>query len=350
MPQQLLATAKRARLVAIALATVAMIAGNLVSAYAAALTSASLELGDPRTGETTSYTASASNFTTGTSLECIEVELDTQADGAGSVPTGVTTTGSSLDSSTLITAGSWSVDNSVNGSLRITNNSGENPNASGNVVWDDVDNGSTEGTTYYAIMTTYSDDTCTTPVDSVTVAYIYTDGELVTMTIEPTLTFTCSGVAASQSVNGTTTTVLSNGSGINFGNTVTSSSNGISAHDLGVTTNATGGYNVYIRHSGPFENASLDNITVHTGTNGAPTAFPAAGTEAWGYTTEDADLTQFDSNEWAGFTTTNAQVATNPTANAGTETTRVGHQVGIAATTESGTYQTTLVYTIVATY
>lgn len=352
MPQQLLSPLRRARTVALVLTTVAMIAGNLVSAYAASLTSASLELSDPRTGETADYTVTASGFTTGTSIQCIEVALNDQADGGGSVPSAIDTQSSTLDSSSLITAGSWAVDNTTNGTLAITNGSGENPNASGNIVWGAVVNGDTEATTYYAIMTTYTDSSCTggNEVDSVTVAFVYRDGELVTLTIEPTLTFACNGVAASQTVNGATTSVLSDASGIDFGNTVTSSTNGVSAHDLQVTTNATGGYNVYIRHSGDLENAATDTITAHTGTNATPSAFPAAGTEAWGYTTEDGDLSQFGANEWAGFTTNNETVMTNASATAGSETTRVGQQVGIAATTESGTYQTTIVYTIVATY
>lgn len=352
MPQQFLTSFKRARSVAIALATVAMIAGNLVSAYAANLSSASLELSDPRTSQTSDYTITASGFTTGTTIRCVTVALNDAADGTGSVPSNITTTGSTLDSSTLITSGSWSVDNSTNGTLSATYATGETPAANGNIVWGGVTNGDTEGTTYYAIVNTYTDASCTggNEVDSVTVAYVYQDGELVTLTIEPTLTFSCNGVALGQSVNGATTTIGSTASGIDFGAAVTSVANGISAHDLAITTNANGGYNVYVRHTGDLQNVNSDVINVHTGTNATPTAFPAAGTESWGYTTEDADLAQFGSDQWAGFSTSNETVVTNATATAGTETTRVGQQVGIANDTPAGTYQTTIVYTIVATY
>lgn len=336
------------------------------AAQAAILTAASVTLSDPRTTETSDYTIAAGGFTTGTTIRCIEVDLDTQADGAGANPNAITTTSSTLDSSSLITVGSWSVSNSTNGTLRITSIGGENPNAAGNVVWGGVTNGDTEGTTYYAILTTYTDAGCTggNEVDTVSMAYIYKDGELVQLTINPTLAFSCIAVASGEDVQptsnpgGTDTTVASGASGIDHGSTVTASTNGISAHDLQVTTNASGGYVIYLRHTQQLTNAASDTIANHTGTNGSPTAFSGAGTESWGYTTDDSSLTGGTANRftnggefWAGFTSSNEPVVDNTAATPGAgETTRVGHQVGIANTTPAGTYQTTLVYTIVATY
>ncbi len=332
-------------------ATAMMIFGNVASVSAATLTSASVELGDSRTSTTSTYTTTASGFTTGTSIGCIEVALNDQADGAGAIPAGITTTSSTLDSSTLITTGSWTVANGTNGTLSITNATGETPAANGNVVWGAVTNGNTDQT-YYALLTTYTDASCTggNEVDTVTMAFAYKDGTLVSLTIEPTLTFVVNAVASGQLVNSATTSILSTATGIDFGTAVTTSANGIAAHDLAVTTNASGGYNVYLRHTGQLTNESSDVIANHTGTNAAPTSFPAAGTEAWGYTTEDADLTQFTANTWAGFTTSNDLVMTNAAATAGTDTVRVGQQVGIATDTPAGTYSTTMIYTLVATY
>lgn len=348
---------KRVRALAFGLAATGMVLANVASVAAADLTSASLELSDPRSSQTSNYTFSASSFTTGTAIECVQLELNTAADGSGSVPAGVTTTSSTLSSSTVITAGSWTVDNSSNGTLGATYATGETPNASGNIVWGGVTNGNTEETTYYGIFTSYSDDTCSTAVDSVTIAYVYKDGELVQLTVEPTLTFVCANVGAGQSVNGATTTHASTGTGIDYLNDVTSGANGISAHDLQVTTNATAGYVVYIRHTGQLTNESSDTIDNHTGTNVAPTSFSAAGTESWGYTTEDSSLDGGTADRftnpaggWAGFTTGNEEVASNTGPTTGTETTRVGHQVGIASTTEAGTYQSTIIYTVVATF
>jgi len=332
-------------------AMIMMIFGNVASVTAATLTSASVELGDPRTSTTSTYTTTASGFTTATTIRCVEVALNDQADGAGSIPAGITTTSSTLDSSTLITAGSWTVANGTNGTLSITNATGETPATNGNIVWGAVTNGNTDQT-YYALMTTYTDASCTggNEVDTVTMAFTYKDGTLVSLTIEPTLNFVVNAVASGQLVNSATTSILSTATGIDFGTAVTTSANGIAAHDLAVTTNASGGYNVYLRHAALLTNGAGDTILNHTGTNAAPTSFPAAGTEAWGYTTEDADLTQFTANTWAGFNTTNEQVMTNAAATAGTDTVRVGQQVGIATDTPAGTYSTTIIYTIVATY
>lgn len=343
--------AKQRILQLVAAAAVAvMIFGNVASVSAASITSASLELGDSRTSETSTYTVGGSSFTA-TDIYCVEVVLNNQADGLGSIPSNITTTSSTLDSSTLITAGSWTVANGSNGTLSITNAAGETPSAAGNIVWGAVTNGDTDQT-YYALIDTYSDIGCSTGVDSTVIAFAYKDGTLVSLTLEPTLLFVCNSVAAAQLVNSATvdTTILSGATGIDFGTAVTTSANGISAHDLDVTTNASGGYNVYIRHTGQLINAATDVIANHAGTHAAPSAFPAAGTEAWGYTTEDADIAQFDADEWAGFTTGNELVMTNAAATAGSETVRVGHQVGVASDTPAGTYTTTMIYTIVATY
>ena len=327
-----------------------MAMGSSAIVSAADITSGSVELSDPRTGESSSYTVTGSNFTTGTTVHCMAVALNDQADGSGSIPNNIDTSSSTLSSSTLF-SGSWSVDNSSNGILRITSVAGEAPAANGNVVWAGVTNGDTDQT-YYALVTTYTDTGCTSgnEVDSTTLAFAYKDGTLVSLTLEPTLLFTVNGVNLAANVNSTALTVASTATGIDHGTTVTTSANGVSAHDLTVTTNASGGYNVYLRDTGPLTNAAGDTIALHTGTNAAPTSFPATGTEAWGYTTEDADLAQFSGNRWAGFTTSNEQVMTNSSATAGSETVRVGHQVGIANSTPAGTYTTTMIYTIVATY
>lgn len=323
-----------------------------------ALSGTSLLLSDPRPSQTSSYTFDSAGFTTATAVRCIDLLLNDQPDGLGTAVG--TTTSFTLDSSSIFTAGAWTEDTSTNGRLRITNAAGEVPSgATGNLFFGNVTNGATEGTTYYGIFTSYTDASCTggNEVDQATVAYIFKDGELVQLTIDPTLAFTCTAVASGQSVNGVTTTTASTAAGINHGSAVTFAANGISAHDINVSTNATNGYTVYVRHTAQLTSVGGDTIANHTGTNATPTTFAAAGTEAWGYTTEDSSLTGGTADRftnggpfWAGFTTTNAPIIDNTAATAGTETTRVGHQVGVAATTAAGTYQTTIVYTVASVY
>ncbi|HEX9679332.1 MAG TPA: hypothetical protein VGA08_01815 [Candidatus Saccharimonadales bacterium] len=340
---------------------VGAVAGLLLSnlpLQAASLTSTSLSLSDPRTAVTSSYTFDASGFSGGgNTIRCIHLAFNTQADGGGTTPNGLDSTSSTLDSSSLITIGSWTYDDSINGLLVLTNAAGEVPAASGNVVFGGIINGNSEAVAYYGIFETYSDVGCATAVDQAVVAFIYRDGELVSLSLGPTLTFACNAVGTGQTVNGATTSVASTGSGIDFG-TMTTASNGLSAHDLEVSSNAAGGYSVYIRQTGNLQATGGSSIVPHGGSNAAPTAFPAAGTEAWGYTTEDSTLsggspdrfTSSGGNKWAGFNTFNEEVVFNAAAPIGTETTRVGQQVGIAASTGAGSYQTTIVYTILATY
>lgn len=359
MSTQVFAVRKRLRSFIIAVLAFVMVVGNFMSTYAAVLTSASLTLSDPRTTQTNiTYTFTATGFSA--LARCINLEFDTQANGGGSVPAGLTTTGAALSTSgTMITETNWTTDFSTNGLISLTYATGETPSNGGTLIFTGVTNGNTEATTYYGLFNTYSDAGCSSGVDSVVIAFVFSNGELVSLTIDPTLTFTCNAVGTGVSVNSSpNTTVASTGTGIAFGNAVTSSANGVAAHRLDVTTNAAGGYVVYVRHTGNLTNSGGQTISVHSGTNAAPTAFSAAGTEAWGYTTSDSTLgggtadrfTSSGGNKWAGFSTTNQPIIDNTTATTATDQVNVAHQVGVAANTEAGSYSTTIVYTIVATY
>ena len=346
----------RTRTLAFGLAVAGMVLANMASVAAADLTNASLSLSDPRpdTNDVV-YTFDASSFS-GTTIDCLVLQLNDAADMGGSAPLNIDTTSTTLDSATAITTGSWTLDDSVNGTLELTD--GGEAATNGNIVFGSIDNGDTVGTTYFAQVRTYTSNDCATgEVDNVTVAFVYTDGELVQLTIEPSLTFTCTGLPAATNVNGTSTTLTNTCTGIDFGNDVNSTTNGIAGHNLNVATNATAGYTVFVRHTGLLTNESSDTITNHTGTNGTPSAFPAAGTEAWGYTTEDATLGGGTANRFttaggfAGFTTSNEEVMDELVATAGSGTnTEVAFQVGVASSTEAGTYQSTVIYTLVATY
>ncbi len=349
---------KRVRSVAIAVAASGMVIGNVASV--SALSASSLSLSDSRPSQTAvTYTFDSASFNTGTAVKCISLDFNEQADGLGAVPAGLTTTAAALDvSGTLITETNWTASFAANGSLDITYATGEIPASTGSLVYTGVTNGSGTGT-HFAILHSYTNVDCATgPVDTTVVAYVYTDGTAFSVTIDPTLTFTVAGVAAAQAVNGATTTHLSTAASVDYLSDVNATTNGISAHDLQISSNASGGYTVYIRETAALTNTNGDTITAHTGTNLAPTTM-STGAEAWGYTTQDTTLTAVGNganrfttpaNGWAGFTTSNEEVVYNPGAPAGTETTRVGHQVAVSPNTEAGTYTTTIVYTVVATF
>lgn len=327
--------------------------GQLSSARAAALTSGSVSLSNSRPDQTAvEYDSTWSNVTTST-IECIKVQFNDAADGSGSVPTGMSTTGGSLDTANtnyVTTPGDWTTDFTTEGTVTITHDTGETPENSSDrtIALDGITNGSTADTGYYYILTTYTDSGCTAgnEVDEGTVTFIYTEGQSVSMTVDPSISFSLASVAASETVNGATTTEASTTTSIPLG-TVTDTSNGITAHDLSVTTNAENGYTVYARYTGQltYSSATIDD---HTGTHASPTTM-STGSEAFGYTTEDTDYSQFQDNKWAGFDTSDYGVATN-TGAISSETTRIGYQAAISGTTEAGTYTTTVILTCTPTY
>jgi hypothetical protein len=217
-----------------------------------------------------------------------------------------------------------------------------------------ITNGSTAGTAYFVQFSTFNNTDCaTTPVDNATIAFIYVNGQTVSATVDPTLTFTIAGVASGQTVvTGATTTVTSTSTTVPLG-TLSTGANAIAAQDLTVGTNANSGYTVTAKYTAALASLS-HNMTDVTGTNASPAAFPGAGTESFGYTTNDTALGtgttgRFTGNTtWAKFTTSPLEVAYN--AAAVSETTRIGYQAGIATTTAAGSYSTTVVFVATPTY
>ncbi|MFS8130490.1 MAG: hypothetical protein ACMG57_00780 [Candidatus Dojkabacteria bacterium] len=329
----------------------------IVKLQAAALSTGSIFLSDSRISSTNvTYSITFSGVTT-SAIQCINVKFS-DASVAGSKPSGMTITSLALSgTSTYIpTPGSWGVVNTdATGTSAITFASGETPASASNrtVILTGITNGSVAGTTYFLQFSTYNNTDCTTsPVDSATIAFIYTNGQTVTASVDPTLTFSIAGVASAASVNSSTTNVTTTSTTVPFG-TITASTNKIAAQDLSVGTNAGSGYTVTVRYTGILSNGTGGTIIDWTGTNASPTTFSAAGTSAFGYTTEDTTLGtgtagRFGSNKWSGFTTSPLEVAYS--AGAASDTVRVGYQAGISTTTPAGSYTTTVIYTATPIY
>ncbi|MFS8130491.1 MAG: hypothetical protein ACMG57_00785 [Candidatus Dojkabacteria bacterium] len=324
---------------------------------AASLSTGSVSLSDSRiNAASTTYTITFSGVTV-TPIKCIKVAFSDAAT-AGSKPTGMTITSLALSATSnyIPTPASWSPSNvNATGISSITFATGETP-ASGTartVVLTTITNGSVAGTIYFLQFSTYNNVDCvTTPVDSATIAYIYTNGQTVSASVDPTLTFSVAGVASAGTVNSTTTNITTTSTTIPFG-TITASTNKVAAQDLSIATNAGSGYTVTIKYTGTFSNGGGGVITDWTGTNASPTTFSAAGTSAFGYTTEDAVLgtgtaSRFTSNKWAGLTTSPLEIIYN--AAAASDTVRIGFQAGIATTTPAGSYTTTVIYTATPIY
>lgn len=331
--------------------------GAALNVQAASLSTGSLNLSDPRPSAVgTTYTFTWSNVTTST-IKCIKVRFSTISSGV-TVPTSMTTTSAAIASSSTYIPNptGWTVDASTNGTVLMTFSGGTAPASASTrtLVLSNITNGLVADTRYFGLFDTYNNIDCaSSAVDSGVVSFIFTNGQLVSLTIDPSLTFTINSVAVGQTVNGTATTVATTSTTVPFG-PVTSVTNGVAAHDLTVSTNAGNGYTVYTRYTGALTSGSGSTIPDFSGTNAAPAAFSAAGIAAFGYTTEDITLgggtaNRFASNKYAAFTTSNNPVV-DSTTSVGSTTTRIGYQAGVSSTTAAGTYTTTVIMTIVPSY
>ena len=331
---------------------------SLVSA--ATLSAASVAQSDPRpSAVNVNYTFTGSTVTSSL-IKCIKVTFSTSSSSVVT-PTGFTAATATVTaaSSTLVnsTATGWTVASTVN-TVSYTNTTGITPSTTtgATFVLAGITNSSVADTGYYYKLATFNNIDCaTSPVDNVQIMFINTNGSTLSLTVDQTLSFTVNAVPSAQTCDGTTTTQASTATTIPFG-TVTSASNGVVCQDLTAATNATSGYTIYSRYTSAPTNGLGQTIADWTGTNATPTVFSAAGTEAYGYSTNNSALgtgtpNRFTnvSQKWAAMTASNLEVAYQATGVTAT-TTRIGHQVGISLTTKPGTYQTTIIYTCTPLY
>lgn len=335
-----------------------MFASNSAT-HAASLSTASVAMSDPRPNTLgVTYTVTASSVSA-TALRCIQETYVTAPGGSTAVPGFNSSSATVAAGSTLLngSTGTWNVANTAN-TIKYTNTTNAtapSTTTGATFIAQNITNGNTSNTSYWLTFQTFSDSSCTTPVDNATLGFIYNNGSTLSLTVNATLSFTVNAVAASTACDGTTTTAASTATTIPFG-TVNTAANGIVCQDLQAATNATNGYTIYARYTSKPTNALNQTIADWTGSNTTPTAFPAAGTEAYGYTTNDASLGTGTANrftspaqEWAAMTTSNAELAYEPSG-VNSTTYRVGHQVGVSLTTRPGTYTTTVIYTCTPVY
>jgi len=329
------------------------------------LSSASVQISDPRPGIGGSSLLYNVKFTTASTatLKCVKVQFTTTAAGS-TEPTGMVTTSAAKGTITGMTNGSWTLYNTNDGAPQAEFSTGESISASTAVTIPiNTLTNPTSASTFYAQITTYNTlttHTCSGVVDTITVAWATTTGIYTSVTVDPTLTFAVNLVGSAQTVNSDTTTVASTATTIPFG-TVAGNAVGIAAHDLVVTTNAAGGYTVYASYSAALTDGAAHAIADAAGTNNAPATFGASTTtSAFGYTTASTTLSgsagtgagqasRFASTKYAAFTTAGLEVA-RATSAVNSDTTRVGYKVAISNTQAPGTYTTTVGLVATPTY
>ena len=345
---------------AIALVALLGLSLNAGIANAATLSTAKVALGDSRPSTTAvNYTFTGSSVQT-VAIKCIKLVFSTTATGT-TVPTGFDSSVGAVaintgSTSYVPTPASLTLTKATNGTLTLVDPAGQTPAsaASRTVSIDGITNSSVADTAYFLKVNTYNNIDCSTsPIDNANVLFINTNGSTLSLTIDNTLSFTVNAVASGQSCNGTNSTATSTATTLPFG-TVTASSNGIVCQDLTAATNSTGGYTIFARYTAKPTNALAQTIADFSGTNTTPTTFSAAGTEAYGYTTNDFTLgtgstARFTANKYAAMTASNNEIAYEA-AGVTSTTYRVGHQVGVSLTTFPGTYITTIIYTCTPVY
>lgn len=339
----------------------------LKPARAGGLTSASVRLSDSRpdaAATSVTYTAGWTFPGTATVMKCFTVRFATTATGS-TEPTGMNTTSATKAiTGTALTNANWTLDSATDGVLKFTYATGATPTEGQTaiVTMGSITNPTSVGNNY-AIIKTYDDTSCTDDqthrIDTVVTVFTVTAGQALSVEVDPSLTFAVAGLANGVAIgNGATTTVNISGAAsgtIPMGN-VNATTNPIVGQSLTVTTNAENGYTVYASYSGTLEDTNSNTIADHTGTNGSPATFPAAGTSAFGYQSGSTSLstggggaTRFSSNKWAKFETWGYEVARSAT-KASAEATNIGIQVGVSGTQEAGTYSTTITYVATPTY
>ncbi len=228
------------------------------SAAAGAISSASVSLSD--TQPTESNVSYSYSFTVGSStvLKAFRAQMCTTSSGSCVAPTGFSASAATLASQPVGYGDSsgWTND-SVTSSLQIKNSSNvAAPTGSQQIVFSNVTNPTNPGT-YFVRLTTYSDDTYTTEVDSATIAYVIVVAVTVSLTIDPTLTFNVTGTPASTIYKGALSTAsLCNdtATSVTFGSAIQPLSPNTDydcAQTLTTSTNAGSGYQVTIKSLPP---------------------------------------------------------------------------------------------------
>jgi hypothetical protein len=325
---------------------------NLQYAHAAGLTAVSNQVTDSRPSTSAVNYITKWTFPGTTAIGCMQIKYTTTASGS-TKPTGMTTTAATKSSISGggLTAGNWSLNNTTDGTLKYTHATTEATSTTAiTIITANITNPSSAGI-YYAQITTYTGNDCSTGLtDTATIAFSMISGQTLSVTVDPSLSFAINGVAASQAVNGATTTAatVTSANTIPLDN-VNPTHNAIAAQDLVVSTNAVNGYTIYASYSGTLNDGAGHTIADWTGTNAAPTTFSAVGTSAFGYTSDDTNVSRFQTDKWAKFETWGYEVAKNTT-KVSSDTTRVGYQVGVGATQEAGLYTTTIILTATPSY
>jgi hypothetical protein len=218
---------------------------NIMQANAAPITGRTIALSSSA-GDASgvSYTLTTSALPTTTAVKSVELKIYDTLTGP-SVPVGFSASSSTLASQPtgLGATSGWTVDATSAGALRIIN--GSNSTASSgalSITWNGVHNPTAANTTFYAVISTYSNVGFTGLIDTGSVAMSTSSQIQVAMTVGEALTF-CAGTSITAQ---DCSTISGNTVNLGAGSTV-ATAKGTSV--LGASTNGNGGYTISVNGS-----------------------------------------------------------------------------------------------------
>lgn len=341
-------------------ATLALIIGllpliNMSQADAAPITGRSILLSSS-VGDAggVTYTLTAAALPNTTAVKSVQVQFCTSLTGGCIKPVGFVNSSSTLISQPtgLGSVSGWTVNTSTDGSLRIINAANATVSSGAvSIVWGGVHNPTATNTTFYGVITTYSDSTWTTAIDTGTVALSTSTQIQVALTVNETLTF-CTGTSITGQNCGTAT-----GNIVNLGNGSTSAT-AAGTSIISASTNGNSGYSVTV--NGSTLTSGVNTITALTsggvsavgskqfGINlaGANTT-PTVGAAVTGTGTANV-VANYGTNNNFRFTTGDTIISAAGPSNANTFT--VGYIANIDGVTPAGAYTSNLTYTALANY
>lgn len=306
---------------------------------ASQITNRTLALGSSVASASTTYTFT---FTvpSSTVIESFAADICTTASGACSTPAGFSNSSSTISQPTnLGDASGWTVDTSTAGSLRLSKSGNvAAPTGSQTVVFSSVTNPSATNSTFFARLTTYSDASWSSAIDTGTVASSTAGQVTVTASVDETLTFTLAASAVSLG-------------------TITASSTGSGTSTMTAATNAGSGYAITVNGSTLTSGANTITAlaaktassqgTEQFGINLKDNATPNIGTEVSGTGSGVASSNYNSADQYrfvSGDTVASAAAATN------SNTYTVSYIANSGSNTEPGSYTTTLTYIMSATF
>ena len=295
---------------------------------------------------TTTYTF---NFTvpSSTVIKSYEALACTTASGACTTPTGFSVASSTISQPTnLGDASGWTVSTATAGSLRLSKSGNvAAPTGAQTVVFNNVQNPTTTNTAFFLRMSTFSDASWATPIDTGTVAASTANQINVTASVDETLTF-CVYTGVNCAASGSTVAL----------GTLSSASTASGTSKMDAATNAGTGY--AITYSGATLTSGANTITALGG------AASSIGSSQYGINLK-ANTTPSVGSNVSGSGSGTAQGAYNTTdsfkfltgetvASAGsstaTNTYTVSYIANISTVTPPGAYTSTLTYVCTATF